>query len=146
MTPPIRFTKFRLADASGKATATPLTVAAGGLRTAGIGRLRTPPGQPGPLPLAGLGAGDHGYVSLGGGSANRSANGDFSMTMDKNGTHDLIGWRHHNLFTNPDRRFIRRDQNIAANGSVGTVDLTGPESFAAASSTITLTGCWRRNI
>jgi hypothetical protein len=63
----------------------------------------------------------------------------------KNGTHDLVAWRHDILGDivgagNPDRGFIRRDQNIGSGGSVGTLDMNGSESFTPAAATFTING------
>ena len=90
--------------------------------------------------LAGLGQGDNGIVSLGGISSFKNSNTAFNLAGVPNGPQDLIAWRHHNTFVNPDRGFIRRDVDLPTNGSVGTVDLTGAESFVPAPGIITLGG------
>lgn len=93
--------------------------------------------------LAGVGAQDFANVFLGGGSAavnlGQSA---FTITNVADGTHDLVAWRYDLLGTagTPDRGLIRRDLNIANGGSVGTVDLAGSESFAAATAALTVNG------
>ncbi len=60
----------------------------------------------------------------------------------QNGTHDLVGYRGALTGgnTTTDRAIIRRDQNIPANDSVGTMDFNGSESFPVASATITVGG------
>ncbi len=95
--------------------------------------------------VAGMGATDFAQFWLGNGSANRTANGAFSMTQVAQGTHDFFAWRHDNLRDltgtgNPDRGVIRRDQNIAAGGSVGNVDFGAGDSFTPATSTVTVNG------
>ena len=46
----------------------------------------------------------------------------------------------HSLIGGSDAAIIRRDQDIADNGSVGTLDFAGSEAFAPATATITLAG------
>jgi len=88
---------------------------------------------------AGIGGTEVALISLGGGTVFSGA-GAFQISGVKNGTHDLVGFRRD--FTGPgsERALIRRDQNIADNGSLGTVDFGGVESFAPASETITIGG------
>ncbi|MEZ4586193.1 MAG: hypothetical protein R2909_07320, partial [Gemmatimonadales bacterium] len=91
--------------------------------------------------VAGLGAGDRAQISLGagiGGTVN--GNGPFGITGVHDGNQDLIGWRRHPTGANPDRGFVRRDQDIPHLGTVGTVDFAGSESFTPASATITVMG------
>ncbi len=95
---------------------------------------------------AGLTGSDRATISMGGSIGLASVNNlNFGLNSVLNGPQDLIGWRHDpagesNGHPNPDRGFLRRDQNIPTLGSVGIVDLTGSESFAAATATITLPG------
>lgn len=95
--------------------------------------------------VTGLGTSDFASFWLGGGSASASTNGPFSMTSVQQGTHDFIGYRHDNLKDvlgtgNPDRAVLRRDQNIAAGGSVGAVDFNAGDSFAPATANMAVTG------
>lgn len=96
--------------------------------------------------VAGVTGGDGVNLSLGGGIG--FANPQitvFNIAGVQNGAHDLIGWRHDFIGDitgagNPDRGFVRRDQNIASGGSVGVLDMNGPESFAPASAVFTVNG------
>ncbi len=95
---------------------------------------------------AGLTGSDRANISMGGSTGLASTNNlNFGLNQVQNGPQDLIGWRHDpagesNGHPNPDRGLLRRDQNIPNLGSVGIVDLTGSESFAPATATITLPG------
>ena len=89
--------------------------------------------------VTGMGATDLANFWLGGGAGSSNLNGAFSMTKVQSGTHDFIAYRR--SFTsggNPDRAVIRRDQNIAAGGSVGSVDFNAGDSFAPSNATITV--------
>ncbi len=95
--------------------------------------------------VTGMGTTDFASFWLGGGSATASTNGPFSMTSVQQGTHDFIGYRHDNLKDvlgtgNPDRAVLRRDQNIAAGGSVAAVDFNAGDSFAPVTANMTVTG------
>lgn len=96
--------------------------------------------------VAGISGGDAVHLSLGGGIGFANPQiPTFLIAGVQNGTHDLIAWRR-DLFAditgagNPDRGFVRRDQNIGNGGSVGVLDMNGPESFAPASATFTVNG------
>ncbi len=94
---------------------------------------------------AGLASGDFAQIWMGQGSAFVSSNGPFSMTNVADGVQDLVAYRHNTTADaqgnpTPDRGLIRRDQNIANFGSVGTVDFASNEGFDPVSATITLTG------
>ena len=80
------------------------------------------------------------YVSLGGGTTRAFFPSalNFQILGVKDGPHVLVGFR--SGLGEVDRAIIRRDQNIADNGSVGTLDFAGAESFATASATITVDG------
>ena len=85
--------------------------------------------------------GDAANVSLGGGTASAFANGAFSITNVLSGTHDFIGYRFNAVTPGAsDRLIIRRDQNIANNGSLGTVDFGAAEAIAPATATGTVAG------
>ena len=88
---------------------------------------------------AGIDASHEAYVSLGGGTTRAFFPSalNFQILGVKDGTHDLVGFRYG---LEADRAIIRRDQNIADNGSVGTLDFAGAESFATVSATITVDG------
>ncbi|MEW5916719.1 MAG: hypothetical protein AB1762_09950, partial [Gemmatimonadota bacterium] len=96
--------------------------------------------------VSGISGGDAVNISLGGGISFASPSiPTFSIAAVQNGTHDLIAWRHDLLADitgagNPDRGFVRRDQNLANNSSVGTLDMNGAESFGPASATFTVNG------
>jgi len=89
---------------------------------------------------AGIDASHEAYVSLGGGTTRAFFPSalNFQILGVKDGTHDLVGFR--SGLGEVDRAIVRRDQNIADNGSVGTLDFAGAESFATASATITVDG------
>ena len=95
--------------------------------------------------VTGLGLTDFASFWLGAGSASATTNGAFSMTNVQQGTHDFIAYRHDNLrditgMGNPDRAALRRDQNIAAGGSVAPVDFGGGDSFDPATASVTVNG------
>jgi hypothetical protein len=90
----------------------------------------------------GLTSSEYAYVSLGGGSATPLLGSvPIQISGVKDGTHDLVGFR-----TNPyapgtaERGLLRRDVAVNGNGTVGTVDFAGSESFAPATATITIGG------
>jgi hypothetical protein len=94
--------------------------------------------------VTGLGAGDVAYVGMGG--PNPDAEGgpiatSFTLAGIRDGNQDLIAYR-----SNPTalgeraRVIIRRDQNIADNGTIGTIDFEAAESFAPATAAVTVTG------
>ena len=79
-------------------------------------------------------------MSLGGGSAFPTfAQLNFQITNVASGVHDLVGFRR-NLVGGAAAAIIRRDQNIANNGSVGTMDFAGVEAAQSATATITVGG------
>ncbi len=96
--------------------------------------------------VTGLSGGDAVNISLGGGIAFANPSiPTFALAGVRNGTHDLVAWRHDILADivgagNPDRGFIRRDQNIVSGASVGTLDMNGSESFTPAAATFTING------
>ena len=96
--------------------------------------------------VTGLSGADVVNISLGGGIAFASPSiPAFGIAGVKNGIHDLIAWRHDVLADivgagNPDRGFIRRDQNVASGASVGTLDMNGAESFTPAAATFSVNG------
>lgn len=95
--------------------------------------------------VTGLGATDRAAFWLGTGSTATGVNGAFAMTGVRQGTHDFFAYRHDNIRDltgngNPDRAVVRRDQNIAAGGSVGAVDFNAGDSFAPATATVNVTG------
>ncbi|MEP7326805.1 MAG: hypothetical protein ABI836_12710, partial [Gemmatimonadota bacterium] len=103
-----------------------------------------PPPPPAGKTINGTAAGitgtDQTIVSLGGGTALPSFGAfNFQITNVANGTHDLVGYRR-SLIGGVEAAIIRRDQNIADNGSVGTMDFGGVEAFVPATATITVGG------
>ena len=89
---------------------------------------------------AGIAATDMTAVSLGGGTAAPTvAAPNFQITEVATGTHDLVGYRR-SLIGGAEAAIIRRDQNIADGGSVGTMDFGGIEAFVPGTATITLGG------
>jgi len=90
---------------------------------------------------AGLGLTDIAVISLGGGIAQVMPFGSPNFQIDgvADGTHDLVGYRR-SLVGDPESAIIRRDQNIAPSGSVGTMDFAGVEAFSPATATITVSG------
>ena len=81
------------------------------------------------------------YASLGGGVGTAQAGlPGFTITGVQDGTHDLVGFMSDFVTPGAERGLLRRDIVVSGDGSVGTVDFTGGESFAAASATMTLVG------
>jgi hypothetical protein len=80
-------------------------------------------------------------VSLGGRSATvlTYLSSSFQLTDVPDGAQDLVAYRHA-LFGGSDAAIIRRDQDIADNGTIATLDFAGGEAFAPATATITLAG------
>ncbi|MDH5235834.1 MAG: hypothetical protein OEW77_12835, partial [Gemmatimonadota bacterium] len=80
-------------------------------------------------------------LSLGGGSTFASFhNPGFQIDGVSDGTHDLVGFRSDFATTGTERALLRRDVVVSGNGTLGTVDFTGSESFAPTSATITVGG------
>ncbi len=94
--------------------------------------------------VAGLNANDVAKMSMGGSSATVVTNTTFILPSVANGTFDLVGYRRNSVTPGVlDRAFLRRDQNIAAAGTMTASNFTsGTESFAAA--TAECHGQWRR--
>jgi len=96
--------------------------------------------------VSGVSGGDAVNISLGGGFAFANPSiPTFAIASVQNGAHDLIAWRHDLLADitgsgNPDRGFVRRDQDIASGGSVGVLNMNGSESFGPSSAVFTLSG------
>lgn len=96
--------------------------------------------------VTGVTGGDLVNISLGGGLG--VANPQitvFNIAGVQNGAHDLIAWRHDLLADivgsgNPDRGLVRRDQDIASGGTVGVLNMNGPESFGPSSAVFTVSG------
>ena len=89
---------------------------------------------------AGITALDFTTISLGGGLALPNTGfPNFQITGVANGTHDLVGFRR-SLIGAAEAAIIRRDQNIADGGSVGTMDFNGVEAFVPATALITVGG------
>ncbi|HEU5260135.1 MAG TPA: Calx-beta domain-containing protein [Gemmatimonadales bacterium] len=91
---------------------------------------------------ANLGVTEAAHISLGGGFAMviGAIDLNFSISGVLDGTHDLVGFKSDQTAPGAERALLRRDVMVSGNGSVGTVDFAGSESFAAASATITVGG------
>src|SRR6059058_3733343 len=90
--------------------------------------------------VAGTALTDISTISLGGKSSTVSfGSTGFQLLNVLNGAQDLVAYRH-SFLGDPDMAIILRAQNIADNGSVGTLDFAGSEAFAPAAATITLGG------
>lgn len=91
--------------------------------------------------VAGLNAGDIAEMSLGGSLAIVTTNTTFMLPTVLNGTFDLVGYRRNVLTPGVgDRGLLRRDQNIAAAGTLAVADFGGTEAFDAATANVTATG------
>ena len=78
---------------------------------------------------------------LGGSGVTRSVNGAFQITSVIDGDQDLVAYaRSTSAPGTGDRGLLRRTQNLATGGTLGTVDMTGAESFAPVAATITASG------
>jgi hypothetical protein len=91
--------------------------------------------------VAGLNTGDAAKMSLGGSSTTVATNTTFILSTVLNGTFDLVGYRRNTVTPGVgDRGLLRRDQNIAAAGTLAVADFGGAESFAAATANVTAVG------
>lgn len=91
--------------------------------------------------VTGVGAGEGVNVNLGNRFGNASlAFPNFTLTNVPDGTHDLVAFRGGIAPGATDRGLIRQDQALAHNTNVGTLDMNGAESFAAATGSITIPG------
>jgi hypothetical protein len=91
--------------------------------------------------VAGLNTGDVARMSLGGSSASVPTNTTFVLSTVLSGTFDLVGYRRNTVTPGVgDRGLLRRDLNVAANGTLAVADFGGTESFAAATANATVTG------
>jgi hypothetical protein len=92
--------------------------------------------------VAGLNTGDIARMSLGGSSTSVPTNTTFVLPTVRSGSFDLVGYRRNTVTPGVgDRGLIRRDQDIAAGGTLAVADFTnGTESFAAATANVTATG------
>jgi hypothetical protein len=91
--------------------------------------------------VTGLGTGDIARISLGNSSASVTTNTTFTLPAVLAGTFDLVGYRRNAITPGTgDRGLLRRDQNIAAGGTLAVADFGGAESFAAATANVTVTG------
>jgi hypothetical protein len=91
--------------------------------------------------VANAAATDQSTISLGGRSTTvlTFLDSTFQLKDVPDGAQDLVAYRH-SLVGGNDTAIIRRAQNIADNGTVGTLDFGGVEAFAPATATITLSG------
>ncbi len=90
---------------------------------------------------AGLAITESGQLSLGGGSTIASFNAlAFQIDGVSDGTHDLVGFRSDFATPGTERALLRRDIVVNGNGTLGTVDFAGSESFAPTTATITIGG------
>jgi hypothetical protein len=91
--------------------------------------------------VAGSGSGDAAAISMGGAGATVTVNGPFTLAGVGDGNQDLLAYRSNR--TSPgasDKVIIRRDQNIAAGGSIPTLDFGAAEAFNPVTATATTTG------
>jgi hypothetical protein len=91
--------------------------------------------------VAGIPSNDFAMMSLGGSIAVANTNGSFTLDDVQPGNADFIA----SLYTNSGsasalRVIIRRDQDIANNGTLGVADFTSAEAFAPATATLTILG------
>ncbi len=78
---------------------------------------------------------------LGGSGVTRSVNGAFQIATVLDGNQDLVGYGRSTAAPGTaDRALLRRTQNLATGGTLGTVDMTGAESFAPVGATMVATG------
>jgi hypothetical protein len=95
--------------------------------------------------VTGFGGGGFGsvFVSLGGAVASASSFApNFTLNNVADGPNDLVAWRS-DLVAGPssaDRGLLMRGLNPPNNSSLGTLDLAGGSSFAAATATAAITG------
>jgi hypothetical protein len=91
--------------------------------------------------VAGADVTDMSTVSLGGRSTTvlTYLSSDFQLTDVPDGAQDLVAYRH-SLIGGSEAAIIRRDQDIADNGTIATLDFASGEAFAPATATITLAG------
>ena len=91
--------------------------------------------------VAGVAATDLSTISLGYSYATVFGFGSlaFQLTRVLDGAQDLVAYRQ-SLASGPESAIIRRNQNIADNGTIATLDFGGVEAFAPATATITLNG------
>src|SRR5256886_1654352 len=90
--------------------------------------------------IAGTALTDVSTISLGGRSSTAGFGSTGFQLLDvPSGAQDLVGYRR-SFVGDPDMAIIRRAQNIADNGSVGTLDFAGSEAFAPVTATITVGG------
>ena len=94
--------------------------------------------------VTGLGSGEVAYVGLGGTYSDPEGGpvvGTFTLFGVHDGNQDLIAYRSSaSLFGPRERVIVRRDQNIANNGTLGVLDFDGSESFAPAIASVTVAG------
>ena len=91
--------------------------------------------------VAGASFTDQSTISLGGSNTTvlTFLSSTFQLKNVLDGAQDLVAYRH-SIAGGTDTAIIRRAQNIADNGSVGTLDFAGAEAFAPDTATITLSG------
>ncbi len=91
--------------------------------------------------VAGLSGGEAANVYLGGRPGIASpALPNFTLSNVPDGAHDLVVFRSTSAPSAQDRGLIRQDQTLVHNTNVGTLDVSGAESFAAATGNFTLNG------
>ncbi len=78
---------------------------------------------------------------LGGSGVTRSVNGPFQIANVIDGNQDLVAYaRSASVPGTGDRGLLRRAQNLAGGGTLGTVDMTGAESFVPVAAAMTASG------
>ena len=91
--------------------------------------------------LANLATGLAAKLYLGGSGTSQSVNGAFQISGVVDGNQDLVAYARSTSTPGiADRVLLRRAVNIATGGTLGTVDMTGGESFAPIAATMTANG------
>ena len=102
--------------------------------------------QPGPIKLvngtlANVGAAQLVNISMGGAFALAvGAIPNFALPGVADGAHDLVAYLYGGAPSATDKMIIRRDQNVATNGSLAPLDFGGAEAFTPASASISVSG------
>lgn len=89
--------------------------------------------------MAGISAGTRATVSLGNAATVVSGNLAFVLNTVADGVSDLVAYRQNTVTEfSDDRVLLRRDVTIGNGGALGSIDLNGSESVAAATATISV--------
>ncbi len=102
--------------------------------------------QPGPIKfvngtIANVGAAQIVNISMGGAfTLAVGAIPNFALPGVADGAHDLVAYLYGGAPSATDKMIIRRDQNVATNGSLAALDFGGAEAFTPASASISVSG------